>query len=107
MNTTLLVIDPQIDFCDVEGAALPVPGADADMRRLSQLVERASGRLNDIIVTLDTHATVSIERTTFWKQGDGSPVGLHRRSRSKRYALASTHPVTHPGCRRFWRIFTP
>jgi nicotinamidase-related amidase len=71
---TLLVIDPQNDFCDVEGAALPVSGASADLQRLAALIARTSQNLTDIVITLDTHATVSIERTTFWKQGNGAPV---------------------------------
>ena len=74
MNTTLLVIDPQNDFCDGDGAALPVPGAAADLLRVSDLIARISDCLSDIVITLDTHQTVSIERTTFWKQGDGAPV---------------------------------
>ncbi len=79
MNATLLVIDPQNDFCDIEGAALPVPGADADLKRLSSLIAKHTQSLSDIVVTLDSHATVSIERTTFWKQEDGRPGGrLHR-----------------------------
>jgi nicotinamidase-related amidase len=73
MNATLLVIDPQNDFCDIEGAALPVPGANADLLRVAALISRASGKLSSIVVTLDSHATVSIERTTFWKQADGTP----------------------------------
>jgi nicotinamidase/pyrazinamidase len=74
MKATLLVIDPQNDFCDIEGAALPVPGAAADLERLSSLIARASESLSNVVITLDSHATVSIERTTFWKQADGSPV---------------------------------
>jgi nicotinamidase-related amidase len=74
MNATLLVIDPQNDFCDIEGAALPVPGANADLQRLSSLIARVPQHLSDIVVTLDSHATVSIERITFWKQADGAPV---------------------------------
>ena len=74
MNATLLVIDPQNDFCDIEGAALPVPGATADLERLSSLIERASQSLSDIVVTLDSHASISIERTTFWNEADGKPV---------------------------------
>jgi nicotinamidase-related amidase len=74
MNATLLVIDPQNDFCDIEGAALPVPGANADLQRLSALIARAPQKLSDIVVTLDSHATVSIERITFWKQNGGAPV---------------------------------
>jgi len=74
VNARLLVIDPQNDFGDIEGAALPVPGAAADLQRLAGLIARAPRSLEEIIVTLDTHATVSIERTTFWKQPDGAPV---------------------------------
>lgn len=73
MNATLLIIDPQNDFCDIEGAALPVAGANADLQRLSSLIARAPDAMSDIIVTLDTHDTVSVERTTFWKQADGTP----------------------------------
>ena len=74
MDASLLLIDPQNDFCDLPGAALPVTGADADMRRLARFMRDARPALRDVIVTLDSHATVSIERTTFWKQSDGSPV---------------------------------
>jgi nicotinamidase-related amidase len=34
VNTHLLIIDPQNDFMDQPGAALPVTGATADMERL-------------------------------------------------------------------------
>jgi nicotinamidase-related amidase len=74
MNASLLLIDPQNDFCDIEGAALPVGGANADMQRLADLIARVPQRLVEIIVTLDTHATVSIERTTFWSRADGASV---------------------------------
>ncbi|MFM2054363.1 MAG: hypothetical protein RL456_2400, partial [Pseudomonadota bacterium] len=41
----LLLIDAQNDFCDLPGEAgarpaLPVPGADADLRRVAALVRR-------------------------------------------------------------------
>jgi nicotinamidase/pyrazinamidase len=74
MDSTLLLIDPQNDFCDLPNAALPVAGADADMRRVAALIRASRKSLADVIVTLDSHATVSIERTTFWKQGDGTAV---------------------------------
>jgi nicotinamidase-related amidase len=35
----LLIIDPQRDFCDPNGT-LAVPGADADMKRLSDMINR-------------------------------------------------------------------
>jgi len=74
MPCTLLVIDPQNDFMDIPGAALPVAGAAADMARLTRLVRALDDRLGRIVVTLDSHATVGIERTTFWAQADGGAV---------------------------------
>lgn len=66
----LLIIDPQNDFCDIPGAALPVAGASADMQRLVAFI--AANRLDGITVTLDSHPSVAVERTTFWKTADGS-----------------------------------
>jgi len=74
MKLKLLVIDPQNDFCDVPGAALPVPGASSDMQRLADFLHRAQTSVSDVIVTLDSHASVGIERTTFWRGRDGAPV---------------------------------
>lgn len=44
-RSVLLLIDPQNDFCDLPATAsgtpaLPVAGADADMRRVADLIER-------------------------------------------------------------------
>jgi nicotinamidase-related amidase len=44
------------------------------MQRLARFMRDARPALHDVIVTLDSHATVSIERTTFWQQGNGAPV---------------------------------
>jgi nicotinamidase/pyrazinamidase len=74
MQAKLLVIDPQNDFCDVPGAALPVPGANADLTRLADFLRAAQPALSEIIVTLDSHPSVAIERTTFWRGRDGQPV---------------------------------
>ncbi|KAF1047415.1 hypothetical protein [Xylophilus sp.] len=38
LRTHLLVIDPQNDFMDIAGAALPVAGARPDMARLAALI---------------------------------------------------------------------
>ena len=70
----LLVIDPQNDFMDIPGAALPVPGANADMTRLAEFVDALQSRIDDLVVTLDSHASVGIERTTFWVGADGAAV---------------------------------
>ena len=70
----LLVIDPQNDFMDMDGAALPVTGAQADMDRLAHWLQAHADAVQSITVTLDSHASVGVERTTFWQQADGSAV---------------------------------
>ncbi|HKE94256.1 MAG TPA: isochorismatase family protein [Povalibacter sp.] len=74
MSASLLIIDPQNDFCDIPGAALPVVGANEDMLRLARFMRAAEPRLDDVIVTLDSHPSVAIERTSFWKSGEGAAV---------------------------------
>lgn len=70
MQVELLIIDPQMDFCDPAGA-LFVAGADADMDRLARMVRRLSPKLADIHVTLDSHHFVDIAHPIFWKDGAG------------------------------------
>lgn len=69
----LLVVDPQNDFMDYANAALPVPGAQADMQRLADWLDQHHAAVASVTVTLDTHASVGIERTSFWLQADGRP----------------------------------
>ena len=78
MRTQLLIIDPQNDFCDIEGAALPVAGANEDLKRLAGLIDSNASRIGGITVTLDSHASVAVERTTFWLGPDGQPVAPRR-----------------------------
>ena len=68
----LLIVDPQNDFMDIAGAALPVPGATADMERLARWLAVAYAQVDHVIVTLDSHANVGIERTSFWLDEWGS-----------------------------------
>ncbi len=70
----LLIIDPQNDFMDLPHAALPVPGAVADMQRLASLIDTLADRIDEIVVTLDSHAGFAIERTPFWIDEAGAPV---------------------------------
>lgn len=67
----LLIVDPQNDFLDIEGAALPVPGANADMTRLAAWLQQHQAAVQAVTVTLDSHPSVGIERTSFWLQADG------------------------------------
>jgi len=87
MNTQLLVIDPQNDFCDLPDdwcprysptgtirPALPVAGAHTDMQRLAQWLRRESARLDAITLTLDSHQRHDIAHPGFWQCGDGGDV---------------------------------
>lgn len=70
MNTHLLIIDPQNDFCDANGA-LFVPGADADVNRLADFVNRNVKKLDDIHVTLDSHRLIDVAHPIFWVNSKG------------------------------------
>jgi len=81
-RTQLLIIDPQNDFCDLPATpdnpgatpALPVAGADADMRRTAALIDAAADRLDSITITLDSHHRLDIAHPGFWRRGDGAAV---------------------------------
>lgn len=73
MRLEFLIIDPQNDFSDVPGAALPVPGASADAERLAGLLDRLGDRIAAIHVTLDTHQLVDISHPIFWRDASGQP----------------------------------
>jgi nicotinamidase-related amidase len=82
----LLIVDPQNDFCDIPVAdqptdplnsgrklapALPVTGADDDMKRLAAFINRVGSKLTDIHVTLDSHHPVDIAHPTWWTNDKG------------------------------------
>ncbi len=73
MRLEFLIIDPQNDFSDTQGAALPVPGASADAVRLAELLNRISDHIATIHVTLDTHQLVDISHPIFWRDSAGRP----------------------------------
>jgi len=70
MVNTLLIIDPQNDFCDANGA-LSVPGASDDCLRLSNMIRRLDKQLNTIHVTMDTHHFFHIAHPIFWMDRNG------------------------------------
>lgn len=71
MRVELLVIDMQNDFSDDSHAALAVPGALADAKRLAGLIDTLGDRLDDIHATLDTHQKVAIFHPVFWVNSKG------------------------------------
>ncbi|WP_417069196.1 cysteine hydrolase [Niveibacterium terrae] len=77
-RTHLLIIDPQNDFCDLTDVpfspALPVPGADADLKRIATLIRRVGEALSGITLTLDSHHFLDIGHPGFWRKGDGAAV---------------------------------
>ncbi|MBU3737536.1 MAG: cysteine hydrolase [Rhodoferax sp.] len=70
----LLIIDPQNDFMDLPGAALPVPGATADMDRLARWLQQEAEAVQSVTVTLDSHPSLAVERTPFWLDEQGAEV---------------------------------
>lgn len=70
-TTHLLLIDPQNDFCDIPGAALPVPGANADLQRVADLLAQHGDRFDAIHVTLDSHNPVDIAHPRWWRNAAG------------------------------------
>jgi nicotinamidase-related amidase len=66
----LLIIDPQNDFCDPKGS-LYVTGADKDMGRVADLINRLGSRLDDIHVTLDSHHNLDVAHPMYWKNSKG------------------------------------
>jgi len=65
-----LIIDPQEDFCNPNGA-LFVPGADDDMSRAAKMIKRIMPRIDDIHVTLDSHHNFDVAHPIYWKDTSG------------------------------------
>lgn len=61
----LLIIDPQNDFCDKNGA-LFVPGADKDIKNLSKFIKKNKSKIDSLVVSLDTHNIYDIAHPLFW-----------------------------------------
>jgi nicotinamidase-related amidase len=72
METLLLIIDMQYDFCSPDGA-LYVRGAEDDVARLAAFITINSGKINHIILTQDNHQVIDISHPGFWEDRDGNP----------------------------------
>ena len=68
-NVQLLLIDCQNDFAssnDAYKGSLFVPGADKDMERLSDFINKNNAKIDGINLTLDTHRPNQIFHPSFW-----------------------------------------
>jgi len=72
MKTHLLIIDPQIDFCDPNRGTLYVPGAEHDITRLAEMLNNHSDQIDAVHVTLDSHHVFDIAHPVFWKDAEGA-----------------------------------
>jgi nicotinamidase-related amidase len=68
---SLLIVDPQNDFCD-PGGSLYIKGATEDIERISDVVRRLKDRWDRIHVTLDTHHLVDVDHPIFWTDPKGN-----------------------------------
>lgn len=72
MAKALLIIDAQYDFCDPQGA-LYVPGAEQDMQKLIEWIEKYGEGLEEIICSFDSHHVWDIAHPTLWEDERGNP----------------------------------
>ncbi|MCR4713282.1 MAG: isochorismatase family protein [Treponemataceae bacterium] len=65
MSYSLLIIDPQNDFCSPDGT-LYVPGAEDDCSHLASFIDVNSEKIETIHITLDCHPNYHIAHPYFW-----------------------------------------
>lgn len=70
MKKELLIIDPQVDFCDPSGS-LYVPGAENDMSRLSAMIDKNLSKIKNIHITLDCHHLMDVAHPAMWINSSG------------------------------------
>ena len=71
MKNSLLIIDPQNDFCSPEGS-LFVKGAEEDCRSIKKVLENLDKKIDSIIITMDMHHFYDISHPGFWPPGSRS-----------------------------------
>lgn len=94
MNTQLLGIDIQQDFCNPKGA-LFVPGADQDAERLATMILRLVKKIDDVHMTLDCHRLIDVAHPIFWVSSDGkhpSPFTIITEEDVKNGVWTTTNP---------------
>jgi nicotinamidase/pyrazinamidase len=77
-RVALMIIDPQNDFCNQDGA-LFVPGAYEDSLRMANFIHRFMDEISNIYITLDSHSIVHIAHPIFWVDKNGEQPSLFTR----------------------------
>ena len=70
-RNVLLLIDPQVDFC--EGGALAVPGGQAALDNVAGFIKRFGNQLDEIVITLDSHNLLHIAHPIWFLQDGKEP----------------------------------
>ena len=73
MKKVLLIVDPQIDFCDPSGS-LYVKGAEGKMRNLAEWIKKENPE--EIFITLDSHYPLHIGFQNSWTNKKGEKPSL-------------------------------
>lgn len=68
----LIIVDPQVDFCDPNGGSLYVAGAEKSMSRVADMIKRLGNKLVNINVTMDCHHQLDIAHPMWWVDGSGN-----------------------------------
>lgn len=67
----LLIIDPQVDFCDPEKGSLYVDNSENDMGRVANLIKGFGRNVKKIHVTLDCHHLIDVAHPNMWVNSEG------------------------------------
>lgn len=67
MKNLLLIIDAQNDFVDSEGK-LYIPGSERAVKNICRWINMNRERIDDIILTQDSHLSFHIGHGAFWKE---------------------------------------
>ena len=63
-NTVLFIVDPQTDFH--AGGSCAIEGADENSQKIADFIQNNKERIDEIIVSLDSHHRMHISHGAFW-----------------------------------------
>ncbi|AEE16926.1 hypothetical protein [Treponema brennaborense] len=92
MSVSLLLIDPQNDFCSPDGT-LYVPGAEFDCKRIASFIDANSDAIDSIHISLDTHPFYHIAHPVFWKDKNGNQPAPYTMISHTNFAAGEYRPM--------------